>query len=99
VQGLSYQAKFWDAENGLVKQKARPVLAVAQTRRSVLAFVLRSRQSYLLRLAHSAYLWLASPRETFRLKSADLPRGMLSDFHWLDRKCLARKTICPTWQA
>jgi uncharacterized protein YijF (DUF1287 family) len=29
------------------------------------------------------------------LNSSDLPRGMLSVFHSLDRRCLARNTICP----
>lgn len=29
------------------------------------------------------------------LYSSDLPRGMLSIFHSLERRCLARKTICP----
>jgi tetratricopeptide (TPR) repeat protein len=45
------------------------------------------------------YPWLASPRATFKLNSADLPRGMLSEAHREDWKCLARKTICPMWQA
>ena len=29
------------------------------------------------------------------LYSSDFPRGMLSVFHSLERRCLARNTICP----
>jgi hypothetical protein len=41
------------------------------------------------------YLWLASPACTLRLKSFDLFRGTLSDFHSLALKCLAMNTIWP----
>src|ERR1051326_426099 len=34
-----------------------------------------------------------------RLNSSDFPRGTLKEFHSLARKCLARKTIWPTWYA
>src|SRR5512133_1558973 len=32
-----------------------------------------------------------------RLNSSDLPLGTLIDFHSVERKCLARRTICPQW--
>ena len=43
-----------------------------------------------------AYRWLASPAATFRLNSADLFRGTLSDFQFALCSCFARNTICPT---
>ena len=33
------------------------------------------------------------------LYCSDFPRGMLRDFHSLDRRCLARNNICPMWWA
>ena len=39
--------------------------------------------------------WLAWPPDTRVLKSADLPRGMLSDTQRDDWRCLARKIIWP----
>ena len=45
-----------------------------------------------------ALFFRATPLSNFcapALNSSDFPRGMLSVFHSLDRRCFARKTICP----
>ena len=46
-------------------------------------------------LSPSRYRWLTSPASTRRLKSADLLRGTVTDFHFSPARCLARNMIWP----
>jgi hypothetical protein len=46
-----------------------------------------------------SHRWLACPLTTRWLNCPDWPRGTLNDFHCADCRCLAKKTIWPTWYA